>query len=151
MKELLTQLLKSLPKQTLITLVILLGFLWANDRVKKNAEKQDITINSINEVKSEMRDGFKGVDNRFNVVETSISNLNTGLSEQKSVTKVIIDQSSEAVKQAARQTQEIYDQMKRDQSPQDRRISDSESYIEPIEPIEKELQVYVEPIKKKLR
>jgi hypothetical protein len=151
MKELLTQLLKSLPKQTLITLVILLGFFWANDRVKKNAEKQDITIDSIKGLKTEMSKGFESVDNRFNVVETSISNLKAGLSEQKAVTKVIIDRSSEVVKQAARQTQEIYDQMKRDQSPQDRRISDNESYIEPIEPIEKELQVYVEPIKKKLR
>jgi hypothetical protein len=151
MKELLTQLLKTLPKQTLITLVILLGFFWANDRVKKNAEKQDITIDSIKGLKTEMSKGFESVDNRFNVVETSISGLKTGLSEQKAVTKVIIDRSSEVVKQAARQTQEIYDQMKRDQSPQDRRISDNESYIEPIQPIEKELQVYVEPIKKKLR
>lgn len=105
-----------------------------------------------------MQNGFDKIDKRFNTVEETISvvqedlsDVKTDLSEQKQVTKVIVDQSSEVVKQAARQTQEIYDQMKRDQSPQDRRISDNESYIELIEPIEKELQVYVEPIKKKLR
>jgi septal ring factor EnvC (AmiA/AmiB activator) len=105
-----------------------------------------------------MQKGFNKVDKRFNAVEKTISNVQedvsdvkTDLSEQKQVTRVIVDQSSEVVKQAARQTQEIYNQMKRDQSPQDRRISEDESYITPIEPIESELQVYAEPIKKKLQ
>lgn len=157
MKELLTQLLKSLPKQTLVTLVILLGFVWANDRVKKNAEMQNITINSINEVKTEMRDGFESVDKRFNVVETNILDVKTNLSEQEQVTGIVVNQLPAAVrdmvhqtKEATRQTQEIYNQMKRDQSPQDRKISEDESYIMPIEPLESELQVYTEPIKKKL-
>ena len=72
-------------------------------------------------------------------------------SAQNRINKLFINSLPNEDKREAKLLQEIYDQMKRDQSPQDKRISDNESYIEPIQPIEKELQVYVEPIKKKLR
>jgi hypothetical protein len=107
-------------------------------------------------------DVVKSVSDKVSNIESTVTRVENKIirvekkqdisdSAQNRINKLLINGLPKEDKREAKLLQEIYDQMKRDQSPQDRRISDNESYIEPIQPIEKELQVYVEPIKKKLR
>jgi hypothetical protein len=101
---------------------------WLSERDKSKVE----ILDAVTDLKTEFRTGMKELKDEQALIKNDISDIKTEQSEQKQVTKIVVDQLPEMYRMQVKQTQAIYDQMLRDQSPRDRRESENTSMIEPL-------------------
>jgi len=140
----------------LIISLILIGMLasagainWLSDKTSSNEAVLD-AVNDVTVIVTNNTDQITRVEDKVNCIERKQALSD---SETYRMNKLYIKNLNKNDQREAQILQEIYNQMKRDQSPKDRKESEDESYLEKIEPIKAELQVYVPEditIKKKM-
>jgi len=114
-KDAIEKVLNTLPKSTLITLVIIFAFLWSNDKIKENNRKQEEIIENQQTFKTDLKtistdlkttktnviDGFREQRTEINAINEKQKVVIETLPSNK---KIIIDQINK-----------IYDQIRKEQ------------------------------------
>ena len=102
---------------------------WLSERDKSKVE----ILDAVTDLKTELKTGFKSVNDKQSAMEQTIIEIQSEQSEQKQIMNVVVKRLPEQDKESAERIREIYDQMRRDQSPRDRKESAGpEAMIEPL-------------------
>lgn len=121
------KLLSKLPKNTLVTIIIVLACLYGTKLLKEGKAWQETVIKKQDAIEKRVVEGFSG--NRKQHKEIMID-----LQEVKQEQKIIIETVPEESKKMIEQVQGIYDQMRKDQEEKNNHQSISINEIKSIYP-----------------